>query len=283
MRTGLLFVVLLLTGACFAAPSGGGGDSSFEWVDMTPEALVGTWRDTRTGDGIEFLSDGDFYADNLTHLLNRDGASPSPGAGSGSWSIRKLAGHLDGPDASVSLYFDVDRGVPAASGNNLEVQRVQDEVQLVIYVGDPDLDHAVRYHRVEGTSIHRAQPGPPADVTRDQVIGEWLDQATGRSIIVDSDGSFHADDVSFLFRAPPFAFPSPAPGDGTWTIEHAAWDPTGPWSMLHLQFKNVAGGPLHFGSRPMPLYGQSPSLLLTNYTSDESINPRHVYTKRPGT
>jgi hypothetical protein len=236
---GYLGITVLLIGCGFGEALSGGDNPGTELVDLTPAALIGLWSNNR-GDTLEFTSDGDFYGDNVRYMFTGDLArhvdlSADTVPGSGHWRITTPLGVPDGKRALVGLRFDVvGRHSAAAAIDKLRARRDGDQIILVYYMGDPDLNQAVAYRRCESgcrspVPDHRSL-GAPSTADPERLAGSWVDQH-GMRLVLASHGGFTAEDLRFAFAAAPILLPAgvsleePLSAEGSWSIKAPEHDP----------------------------------------------------------
>jgi hypothetical protein len=142
-----------------------------EPVDLTPNDLVGAWHDTEADGMLVFESDGTFTATNLPpemfwafpeQLPPGFNATRHTLPATGEWEIIAPITNPDGLKNSITFRIHFLAGREIRSSRTLFARRLDGNVILNYYVGDPDLNVRIVYER-----CHSKCPTPSRRANRE--------------------------------------------------------------------------------------------------------------------
>jgi hypothetical protein len=160
MTTVLLMTVLLLSG-CDLGPVAN-PEASWRPVDLTPAQLAGTWRNEPRDGTLILTADGGFQVHNFPpdELETMEDLTPSFDKtrdridDHGRWTFTPDPGHVYlGRHVEVTLYLEPTEFIEGKTALSLEGQWFGDQLGLVFYFGDPDLNDTYAYLKVVGPTV----------------------------------------------------------------------------------------------------------------------------------
>jgi hypothetical protein len=146
----VLLAVLLTLSGCFLGSSGG------HPADLADADVIGAWRDAK-GAVLTFQADGTFAATDMpyqlftgfSHRMLPEGYDPQRDRlpANGWWKVDWDVGKSSGPRNHVDLNVKLLAGKEVRTGLDLIAQRQDGDIVLFFFIGDPDSNNRVVYHK----------------------------------------------------------------------------------------------------------------------------------------